>query len=113
MDQPGPLDEHLVEAQQTRRILDRLVGYKVSPLLWRRVKGGRAGPRKKGSGLSAGRVQTAALRLVVDREREIEAFVPEEYWTLEARLVQQAEEGQPAPAPSWPSCGGSAGTSRT
>jgi len=99
MGQPGPLDEHLVEAQQTRRILDRLVGYKISPLLWRRVKGGRAGPRKKGSGLSAGRVQTVALRLVVDREREIEAFIPEEYWTLEARLSQHAEEGQPAPPP--------------
>ncbi|MBN1137474.1 MAG: type I DNA topoisomerase [Anaerolineae bacterium] len=99
MDQPGPLDEHLVEAQQARRILDRLVGYQVSPLLWQRVRGGRAGPRKKGGGLSAGRVQTVALRLVVDREREIEAFVPEEYWTLEARLAQQAEEGQPAPAP--------------
>ncbi len=101
MDQPGPLDEHLVEAQQTRRILDRLVGYKVSPLLWRRVKGGRAGPRKKGSGLSAGRVQTVALRLVVDREREIEAFVPEEYWTLEARLEQQVDGAAPFTAELW------------
>ena len=101
MGQPGPLDEHLVEAQQTRRILDRLVGYKVSPLLWRRVKGGRAGPRKRGSGLSAGRVQTAALRLVVDREREIEAFVPEEYWTLQARLAQQVENAVPFTAELW------------
>ena len=101
MDQPGPLDKGLVEAQQTRRILDRLVGYKVSPLLWRRVKGGRAGPRKKGSGLSAGRVQTVALRLVVDREREIEAFVPEEYWTLEARLAQQMEGAAPFTAELW------------
>ena len=101
MDQPGPLDKDLVEAQQTRRILDRLVGYKVSPLLWRRVKGGRAGPRKKGSGLSAGRVQTVALRLVVDREREIEAFVPEEYWTLEARLAQQMEGAAPFTAELW------------
>lgn len=101
MDQPGPLDKDLVEAQQTRRILDRLVGYKVSPLLWRRVKGGRAGPRKKGSGLSAGRVQTVALRLVVDREREIEAFVPEEYWTLEAHLAQQMEGAASFTAELW------------
>jgi DNA topoisomerase-1 len=83
----GQLDEALVEAQQTRRILDRLVGYKISPLLWRRVKGGR--------GLSAGRVQTIALRLVVDREREIEAFNPVEYWTIEALLAQQIPDPVP------------------
>jgi DNA topoisomerase-1 len=83
----GELNQDLVEAQQTRRILDRLVGYKISPLLWRRVKGGK--------GLSAGRVQTVALRLVVDREREIEAFEPEEYWTIEALLAQQIPDPTP------------------
>ena len=66
------IDDDLVEAQQARRILDRLVGYKLSPLLWKKVK----------SGLSAGRVQSVALRLVVDREREIEAFASEEYWEI-------------------------------
>ena len=75
---PGRLDTDLVDAQQARRVLDRLVGYQVSPVLWKAVRG-----RK---GLSAGRVQTVALRLVVERDREIEAFVPEEYWTLEAEL---------------------------
>jgi DNA topoisomerase-1 len=65
-----------VRAQQARRILDRLVGYQVSPILWRKAK----------KGLSAGRVQSVALRLVVDREREIEAFRTEEYWTIEADL---------------------------
>ena len=85
--QPRQLDQVLVEAQQTRRILDRLVGYRISPLLWRRVKGGR--------GLSAGRVQTIALRLVVEREREIEAFEPVEYWTIEALLAQQIPDPIP------------------
>jgi DNA topoisomerase-1 len=83
----GQLNEALVEAQQARRILDRLVGYEISPLLWRRVKGGRA--------RSAGRVQTIALRLVVDREREIEAFEPVEYWTIEALLAQQIPDPTP------------------
>jgi len=83
----GQLNQPLVEAQQARRILDRLVGYQVSPLLWRRVKGGK--------GLSAGRVQTVALRLVVDREREIEAFTPVEYWTIEALLAQQIPDPIP------------------
>lgn len=83
----GQLNEDLVEAQQTRRTLDRLVGYRISPLLWRRVKGAK--------GLSAGRVQTAALRLVVDREREIEAFEPVEYWTIEALLAQRVPEPVP------------------
>jgi DNA topoisomerase-1 len=69
---PGEIDERLVEAQQARRILDRLVGYQVSPLLWDRVK----------RGISAGRVQTVALRLIVEREREIQAFQKQEYWTL-------------------------------
>ncbi len=73
---PRDIDQHLVDAQQTRRVLDRLVGYQISPLLWDKVR----------RGLSAGRVQTVALRLVVEREREIQAFGPVEYWTLEALL---------------------------
>src|SRR5437762_2826792 len=80
---PGKIDEHLVEAQQARRILDRLVGYQVSPLLWEKVK----------RGISAGRVQTVALRLIVEREREIQAFKKQEYWTI-AALV----EGRNPPA---------------
>src|SRR6266699_1709333 len=75
-EQPKQIDEHLVDAQQARRVLDRLVGYKVSPLLCRSI-GGR---------LSAGRVQSVALRMVVEREREIEAFVKTEYWTITANL---------------------------
>jgi DNA topoisomerase-1 len=73
---PREIDMQLVNAQQTRRILDRLVGYKLSPLLWRKVR----------KGLSAGRVQSVAVKIVVDREREIEKFVPVEYWTIEAEL---------------------------
>jgi len=80
---PGSLDMDLVDAQQARRILDRLVGYQVSPVLWKAIKG-----RK---GLSAGRVQTVALRLVVERDREIEDFDPEEYWTLEVELSRVAD----------------------
>ncbi len=75
---PRGIDMNRVDAQQARRILDRLVGYKLSPLLWRKIRGR----------LSAGRVQSVAVRLVVEREREIEKFVPEEYWTLEAELSQ-------------------------
>ena len=75
--QPRPLDMNLVNAQQTRRILDRIVGYKLSPYLWKTVR----------SGLSAGRVQSVATKLIVDRENEIRAFVPEEYWTVDAVLL--------------------------
>ena len=71
---PGQVNVNLVDAQQARRVLDRLVGYKISPLLWDKVR----------RGLSAGRVQTVALRLIVEREREIRAFVPREYWTIDA-----------------------------
>jgi DNA topoisomerase-1 len=76
---PRAIDMDLVNAQQARRLLDRIVGYKISPILTRKVKGGK-------SGISAGRVQSVALKLVVDREKEIEAFVPVEYWTLAAHL---------------------------
>ncbi len=76
---PHPVDMKLVDAQQARRILDRLVGYKLSPLLWRKVL----------KGLSAGRVQSVAVRLIVDREREILAFKPVEYWTIEAELAKK------------------------
>jgi len=72
----GKLDENLIQAQQTRRILDRLVGYLISPLLWKKI----------GKGLSAGRVQSVALRLICEREKEIKAFKPEEYWTIAAQL---------------------------
>jgi DNA topoisomerase I len=74
---PGRINQHKVDAQQTRRILDRLVGYKISPLLWDKVR----------RGLSAGRVQTVALRMIVEREQEIRAFKSEEYWTLDAHLA--------------------------
>jgi DNA topoisomerase I len=74
---PTQVNENLVDAQQARRVLDRLVGYKVSPLLWDKVR----------RGLSAGRVQTVALRVIVEREREIRAFVPKEYWTIHAMLA--------------------------
>jgi DNA topoisomerase-1 len=93
-EQPGQVNSHLVDAQQARRVLDRLVGYKISPLLWDKVR----------RGLSAGRVQTVALRLIVEREREIRAFLKKEYWTIDvdlaakkppvltARLIRQNEE---------------------
>ena len=76
------IDMNLVDAQQARRCLDRMVGYRISPLLWAKVK----------RGLSAGRVQSVALRIICDREEEIEAFVPEEYWTLEASLKAAGEK---------------------
>jgi len=87
--QPRPIDLARVEAQQARRVLDRLVGYKLSPLLWRKVR----------RGLSAGRVQSVAVRLIVDREREIREFKHEEYWTLAARLKTDA--GQLFTAKYW------------
>lgn len=71
---PRKIDQNLVDAQQARRIMDRIVGYEISPILWKRVK----------SGLSAGRVQSVALKLIVDKQREIDAFIPEEYWTITA-----------------------------
>jgi DNA topoisomerase-1 len=74
--QPVPLNMNLVDAQQGRRVVDRLVGFQISPILWEKVRGG----------LTAGRVQSVALRLIIDREREIEAFVPEEYWSIMAEL---------------------------
>jgi DNA topoisomerase-1 len=83
--QPRQIDHNLVDAQQARRVLDRLVGYKISPLLWDKVR----------RGLSAGRVQSVAVRLVVDREREIEAFVSQEYWTIEADLSKQIDAKLP------------------
>jgi len=80
--EPREIDMDLVDAQQTRRILDRMVGYEISPLLWKKVK----------RGLSAGRVQSVALRIIGDREDEINAFIPEEYWTLEALFSLQGEK---------------------
>jgi DNA topoisomerase-1 len=79
---PRTIDMRLVDAQQARRVLDRLVGYRISPLLWRRVR----------PGLSAGRVQSVALRLIVEREREIEAFRPTEYWSVDVRLSPEEDE---------------------
>ncbi len=79
---PRELDMNLVNAQQTRRMLDRMVGYRISPLLWAKVK----------RGLSAGRVQSAALRIIADREEEINAFVPEEYWSLDAQFKVTGEK---------------------
>src|SRR5919206_242211 len=76
------IDEKKVEAQQARRVLDRLVGYKASPVLWKTVK----------KGISAGRVQTVALRLIVEREREIRAFKPTEYWTIAATLEKDGQQ---------------------
>ncbi|MCD7814676.1 MAG: type I DNA topoisomerase, partial [Lachnospiraceae bacterium] len=84
---PRAIDMDLVDAQQTRRILDRMVGYKISPLLWKKVK----------RGLSAGRVQSVALRIIADREDEITAFIPEEYWTLDMELFV-GEEKKPLTA---------------
>ncbi len=89
---PRNLNMQLVNAQQARRILDRLVGYKISPLLWERVRGHT----------SAGRVQSVALRLIVEREREIQAFVPVEYWTLEAEMAKRLAAGKKHPVKRQP-----------
>ena len=82
--QPRAIDMDLVDAQQARRILDRIVGYQLSPLLWKKVR----------RGLSAGRVQSVATRLVVEREQEIRAFVPEEYWSLDVELACIGKPGR-------------------
>jgi DNA topoisomerase-1 len=79
---PRPINTDLVDAQQARRILDRLVGYNISPLLWKKVK----------KGLSAGRVQSVAVRFIIDREKEIKAFVPEEYWTLTGEFFKGKDQ---------------------
>ena len=76
-EKPAQVNVNLVDAQQARRVLDRLVGYKISPLLWDKVR----------RGLSAGRVQTVAVRVIVEREREIRAFIKQEYWTIDADLA--------------------------
>ncbi|MDR2909743.1 MAG: type I DNA topoisomerase, partial [Oscillospiraceae bacterium] len=81
MDNPRRIDQDLVNAQQARRILDRIVGYKLSPFLWRKVR----------KGLSAGRVQSVAVRMIVDREEEIRGFKSEEYWTVDAMLARKGE----------------------
>ena len=78
MKSPADIDESKVNAQKARRILDRLVGYNLSPLLWKKVK----------NGLSAGRVQSVALRLICEREREVEEFIPDEYWSLDADFIK-------------------------
>ncbi len=78
---PREINMQMVDAQQGRRVLDRLVGYKISPILWNKIR----------RGLSAGRVQSVALKMVVDREREIQAFVPQEYWTIDTRLAKTAD----------------------
>lgn len=82
LESPRDIDQNLVDAQQARRILDRLVGYKLSPFLWKKIR----------SGLSAGRVQSVAVRLIVEREREIQKFVPQEYWSVEASLSKKDED---------------------
>ncbi len=87
---PRAIDIDLFDAQQARRELDRLVGYQLSPFLWKKVR----------RGLSAGRVQSVAVRLIGDRELEIETFKPEEYWNIDARLTRRARRASSRPA--WP-----------
>ena len=82
IEHPRDIDQNLVDAQQAQRIIDRLVGYKLSPFLWKKIR----------SGLSAGRVQNVAVRLIVEREREIEKFKPQEYWSVEADLTKKDED---------------------
>src|SRR3989338_5316136 len=84
LENPRHIYPHLVDAQQARRVLDRLVGYELSPFLWTKIK----------YGLSAGRVQSVAMRLIVERERDIEKFKKEEYWTIEAKLSPQDKENE-------------------
>ncbi|MGN1106219.1 MAG: DNA topoisomerase, partial [Huintestinicola sp.] len=84
MANPRSIDLDLVNAQQARRILDRIVGYKLSPFLWKKVR----------RGLSAGRVQSAAVKMIVDREKEINAFKPEEYWSIEAKMTAPSSKKQ-------------------
>ena len=79
---PRKLDMNLVDAQQSRRVLDRMVGYSISPILWAKIK----------RGLSAGRVQSVALRLICDREEEINSFIQEEYWSIEAQFAVKGEK---------------------
>lgn len=79
---PRKIDKDLTDAQQARRVLDRIVGYEISPILWKKVK----------RGLSAGRVQSVAVKLIVDREEEIEKFIPEEYWNITAELLEPKTE---------------------
>ena len=87
--EPRKLDMNLVDAQQSRRILDRMVGYRISPVLWEKVK----------RGLSAGRVQSVALRIICDREAEINAFIPEEYWTIDGIFKVKGEKKPLTAAP--------------
>ncbi len=89
---PRPVDHRLVDAQQARRVLDRLVGYPISKILWKKIR----------RGLSAGRVQSVALRMVVEREREIEGFVPREYWTIDVDLAKAAETDAAVPGGTSP-----------
>lgn len=108
---PRAIDQDLVDAQQARRVLDRIVGYQLSPLLWKKIR----------RNLSAGRVQSVAIRLVAQREKEIADFVPQEYWTLDAALQNKdarpspptttawtarnmSPRTRPTPSASWPSC---------
>lgn len=81
MKNPRPIDLDKVDAQQARRIIDRIVGYQLSPLLWRKIR----------KGLSAGRVQSVAVKIIADREKEIADFIPKEYWTLNAKLREKAK----------------------